>query len=76
MPEESDLKEAIADAFPPWFWGVGVVLVLGITVALVVWYVEHPDRSPWTDFQRLSVPNDLSGLVSTPSEDGPPSAEG
>ena len=67
----------LKDAFPTWFWGVGVVLVLGVTVALIVWYVEHPDSSPWTDFgRRFAVPDDLSGLVTTPSEDGDTSAEG
>ena len=72
-----ELKEAIGDAFPTWFWGVGIVLVVGITALLVVWYVEHPDRSPWTDFAvRFSVPNDVSSLVGTAPEDGAGPVEG
>ena len=58
--------------FPRWFWGVGAVLVVGIGALLVLWYIEHPDRSPWEDFARrpMVVPDDLSGLVPTPPEDG------
>jgi hypothetical protein len=69
---------SLSDAFPTWFWAVGAVLVVGVTVALVAYYVRFPDRSPWQDFaqRRLAVPDDLSGLVPTPSEDGSPPAEG
>ncbi len=44
--ELDDLK----DAFPTWFWGVGAILAVGVVALLVLWYVEHPDRSPWEDF--------------------------
>ena len=68
-----DLSDfSLEDVFPNWFWGVGAVLVVGIGALLVLWYLEHPDRSPWEDFARrpMVVPDDLSGLVPTPPEDG------
>jgi hypothetical protein len=65
------------DIFPTWFWAVGAVLVVGVTVALVAWYVQHPDRSPWTDFAvRFNVPDDVSSLVGTPPSDGDGPVEG
>ena len=64
---------SLDDVFPRWFWAAGVVLVVGIGALLVLWYIEHPDRSPWEDFARrpFEVPDDLSGLVGTAPEDGP-----
>jgi len=63
--------DALKEAFPTWFWAVGVVLVVGVTTALVVWYVQHPDRSPWTDFaQRVTIPDDISSLVGDAPDPG------
>ena len=72
-PDELTLK----DAFPTWFWGVGIVLVVGVTAALVIYYARFPDRSPWTDFAvKFHVPDDVSSLVGTAPEDGAPPVEG
>jgi hypothetical protein len=61
----------LADAFPPWFWMVGVGLALGVSVLLVLWYLEHPGRSPWEDFgRRFDIPDDLSSLDPSASQGG------
>lgn len=71
MPDEFILKDALGDAFPPWFWGVGAVLAVGCVALLLLFYLEHPDRSIWEDFgKRFDIPDDLSGLVTTSPEDG------
>ena len=61
---------SLADAFPAWFWGVGIVLAVGVTALLVLWYIEHPGTSPWEDFARVRIPNDVSSLVDASPEDG------
>ena len=69
---------SLDDVFPRWFWGVGIVLVVGVSALLVIWYVEHPDRSPWTDFARarFAVPDDLSGLDDAAPAPGDPAPPG
>ena len=62
---------SLADAFPTWFWGVGVVLVVGISALLILWHLEHPGTSPWENFARVHIPDDVSSLVDAPPADGP-----
>ena len=64
----------LKDAFPTWFWTVGIVLAAGCAALLVLWYIEHPDRSPWTDFVR--IPDDVSSLVDSSPGDGDPNRPG
>jgi len=51
--------DALKEAFPTWFWAVGVVLVVGVTTALVVWYV-----------QQVTIPDDISSLVGDAPDPG------
>ena len=35
---------------PKWFWYVGAGIAVSVVVLMVLWYVRHPDRSPFVDF--------------------------
>lgn len=68
--------DALKDAFPSWFWTVGIVLAVGCAALIASYYLLHPDRNIWEDFSRRPfIPDDLSGLVDAPpgagDQDGP-----
>ena len=45
-------------AIPKWFWWLGAGLAASVVVLMVLWYLRHPDRSPFVDFapRRMGVP--------------------
>ena len=40
---------------PKWFWYLGAGIAAGVVVLMVLWYVRHPDRSPFVDFAPRSM---------------------
>lgn len=68
--QADDLKEAFGDIFGKWFWVTAGCLAVGIVVLTVVWYAQHSDQSPFTQWQPkrgpLSVPQ-TNGHVSAAS---------
>jgi hypothetical protein len=68
-----DLELQWNELFPPWFLWVGVALAAGVVTLTVLYYLEHPGRSPWDDFARVRIPDDVSSLAPSPSESGPES---
>lgn len=52
----------LGEIFPPWFWWLGIGLAIGSATLLVLWYLNHPERSPFRDFSN--------GLIDTPASNG------
>lgn len=61
-------EDATGFSLPKWFWFLGAGLALGVVTLFVLWYIRHPDRSPFEDFARrgpLGVP-ESNGAVPHP----------
>ena len=62
-----EIHDVLTEAFPSWFWTVGIVLAVSCAGLVALYYLLHPDRNIFVDFQRRPfIPNDLSGLVDAP----------
>lgn len=63
------MSEPKSPAIPSWVWWVSAGLACCVVVGMVLFYVRHPDRSPFSDFaphMRMGAP-ETNGHVPPPT---------